>query len=83
MNFVLFIHFFWLHSSPDNKQFASCGGDKTVFLFDTTAGIVNKKFLGHNGKVNAVCFNEDASILASGKYFLPYSTYEWLCLYLY
>lgn len=37
-----------------------------MFVWDVASGDTIKKFQGHSGKVNAVTFNADASILASG-----------------
>lgn len=53
-------------SAADNKSFASCGGDKTVFVWDTGTGDCKKRFMGHNSKVNAVALSEDAGVLVSG-----------------
>ena len=50
-----------------NTHFASCGGDKSVFLWDVQAGAVVRRFSGHNSKVNSVAFNHDGSVLASGR----------------
>jgi WD40 repeat protein len=57
-----------VESSPDNSRFGSCGGDKSVFLWDVTSGAVIKRFSGHSSRVNAVEFNDDASVLASGAF---------------
>lgn len=54
-------------SSHDNTRIASCGGDRSVFLWDVKTAETVKKFQGHSGKVNAVAFNADASVLASGE----------------
>lgn len=53
--------------TQDNTHFASCGGDKSVFLWDVQAGAVVRRFSGHNSKVNTVAFNHDGSVLASGE----------------
>lgn len=55
------------HSSHDNTRFASCGGDRTVFLWDVATGDSLRKFTGHAGKVNAVALNGDSTVLASGE----------------
>lgn len=52
--------------SHDNAKFASCGGDRSVFVWDVAAGVTTRRMPGHAGKINVVEFNEDASILASG-----------------
>lgn len=54
-------------SSHDNARFASCGGDKVVLLWDVMSGQVLRRLQGHFGKINAVAFNNDGGILASGK----------------
>ena len=40
--------------AADNASFASCGGDRTVFLWDVTSGLVTRRLLGHDQRVNAV-----------------------------
>jgi mitogen-activated protein kinase organizer 1 len=37
-----------------------------VFVWDVTRGETTRRFQGHSGKVNAVAFNEESTILASG-----------------
>jgi len=59
---------FCLSHSHDNSKFGSCGGDRTVFLWDVTSGNTIRRMSGHMGKVNVVAFNEDATVLASGSY---------------
>lgn len=51
----------------DNARFASCGGDKQFFIWDVTTGQVNRKFVGHDRKVNSLAMgpNEDVLISAS------------------
>lgn len=56
-----------LRRSHDNSKFASAGGDRSVFLWDVTAGVTTRRIPGHIGKINTVEFNEDATVLASGK----------------
>jgi WD40 repeat protein len=50
----------------DNAKFASCGGDKVVFIWDVPSGKILRRLSGHFGKINALAFNTDAQILASG-----------------
>lgn len=38
---------FDLAVSPENGKFASCGGDKTVFLWDVLSGTTLRRFSGH------------------------------------
>lgn len=55
--------------SHDNSRFASVGGDKTVFLWDVASGKVVRRWSGHGGRVNCVCFGgEGESVLVSGSY---------------
>lgn len=58
-------------SSHDNAQFASSGGDRSIFIWDVATGLTTRRLAGHMGKIHAVEFNEDASVLASGAW-LPY-----------
>jgi mitogen-activated protein kinase organizer 1 len=52
----------------DNNRFASCGGDKDVFVWDVATSQIIKKYRGHTQRVNAVRFNKDDSVLASASY---------------
>ncbi|KAK7206346.1 nuclear mRNA splicing protein [Myxozyma melibiosi] len=54
--------------SHDNAKFTSCGGDRTVFLWDVTSGSITRRFSGHSARVNSVAFNADASVVASASY---------------
>ena len=36
-------------SAHDNAKFASCGGDKSAFLWDVATGKMIRKFYGHEG----------------------------------
>ena len=54
-------------SSVDNAQIASCGLDKMVILWDVGSGQSLRKFRGHAGRVNCVSFNEESSVVFSGK----------------
>ncbi|ELU42555.1 nuclear mRNA splicing protein [Rhizoctonia solani AG-1 IA] len=51
----------------DNARFASGGGDRSVYLWSVTAGVTERRMPGHLGKINAVAFNADASVLASAQ----------------
>jgi WD40 repeat protein len=51
----------------DNAKFGSSGGDRSVFLWDVQTGTTIRRMSGHMGKIHAVEFNEDASVIASGK----------------
>lgn len=52
----------------DNASFASCGGDKMVFMWDVASGRVSRRLIGHEQRVNCVAYNEESSILLSGSY---------------
>lgn len=58
---------FLVTRAHDNASFASSGGDRSVFVWDVAAGVTTRRLSGHMGKVNVVEFNEDSSVLASGK----------------
>ncbi len=38
-----------------------------VFVWDVASGTVVRRLQGHFGKINAVVFNRDAQVLASGQ----------------
>jgi len=52
--------------AQDNGRFASCGGDKTIFIWDIKTGNTIRKFMGHFAQINCVAWNEDHSVLFSG-----------------
>ena len=53
----------------DNASFASCGGDKTVFLWDVGSGRVLRRLVGHDQRVNAVVYaGIDSSVLVTASY---------------
>jgi mitogen-activated protein kinase organizer 1 len=54
--------------AADNSIFASVGGDKLVFLWDVSTAKTIRRFEGHWARINAVGFNSDASVIASGSY---------------
>ena len=49
-------------------RFASCGGDRQVFLWDVSTGNVIRKFRGHDGAVNSVKYSPNNEIVVSGGY---------------
>jgi mitogen-activated protein kinase organizer 1 len=51
-----------------NSKFVSCGGDKSIFLWDVMSGNILKRFTGHEARVNAVGINHDCSVVFSGSY---------------
>ena len=54
--------------SHDNARFASCGVDKSVFLWDVTTGLVVRRIQRHTQKVNALEMNDDSTVLLSASY---------------
>ena len=54
-------------SAHDNTKFVSSGGDRSVFLWDVTTGNTIRRISAHLAKINVVEFNNDASVVASGK----------------
>jgi len=58
--------------ASDNATFASCGGDRAVFLWDVTTAKTIRRFAGNNGhtaRVNDVCFaGVGDSVLISGSF---------------
>lgn len=39
-----------------------------MLLWDVAEGVVYRRYSGHNGRVNAVAFNDDSSVLVSGAF---------------
>lgn len=54
--------------TKDNSKFASCGGDKTFYLWDVPTGKTLRRIRGHTGRVNSVSFNDNFSVLCSASY---------------
>ncbi|CAF3689884.1 unnamed protein product [Adineta steineri] len=54
-----------VHSSFDNSRLCSGGVDKRVLYIDVMSGKIMKKYQAHAGRVQAVRFNEEASIIYS------------------
>ena len=54
--------------SRDNERFASCGGDKTVFVWDITRGEVVRRLNGHTQRVNSVELSAEGGLLLSASY---------------
>ena len=52
--------------SPDGKQLASGGADRTVRLWDVETGACVRTLEGHRGGVMSACFSPDGRRLASG-----------------
>jgi mitogen-activated protein kinase organizer 1 len=54
-------------SSHDNTTLGSCGGDRTVFYWDVSTAQPIKRFTGHSARVNALAFNSESTVMASGE----------------
>ena len=54
--------------TSDNARFASVGGDRQVFLWDVAQGRTLKRWAGHAGRVNAVDFGGEGSVVVSGEH---------------
>lgn len=54
--------------AKDNASFASCGGDRTVFVWDVTSGQVLRRLTGHEQRVNCVRYGPDCACLVSASY---------------
>ena len=54
--------------AADNASFASCGGDRTVFVWDVTSGLVRRRLTGHEQRVNCVRYGPDGACLITGSY---------------
>lgn len=52
--------------SHDNSRFASCGGERLVYLWDVSTGRILRRYQGHFQRINAVDFNSESTVLASG-----------------
>ncbi|KAI4143570.1 MAG: hypothetical protein LQ340_006957, partial [Diploschistes diacapsis] len=51
--------------TSDNARFASVGGDRQVFLWDVAQGKTLKRWTGHSGRINAVDFGGEGSVVVS------------------
>ena len=54
--------------SPDEKQVASGGEDKTVKIWDTTTGKKLRTFKGHTKGVTSVAYSPDGRRVVSGSF---------------
>lgn len=65
---ITFLYSQLLYRTPDNARFVSSGGDRDAFLWDVQSGQTVRRFKGHTSKINAVQFNPEASVLATGEF---------------
>ncbi|KAK7559199.1 mitogen-activated protein kinase organizer 1 [Phyllosticta citricarpa] len=54
--------------TEDNARFASCGGDKSVFVWDVATAKTLRRLAGHVGRVNGVAWAAAADVLVSGSF---------------
>lgn len=54
--------------AADNASFASCGGDRTVFVWDVTSGLVRRRLTGHEQRVNCVRYGPECACLVTASY---------------
>ncbi|KAJ5947417.1 hypothetical protein N7466_000432 [Penicillium verhagenii] len=52
--------------SPDSRLLASGSHDKTVYICDTSTGVVQQTLKGHSGPIKSVAFSPKSQMLASG-----------------
>ncbi|CDW87464.1 mitogen-activated protein kinase organizer [Stylonychia lemnae] len=52
----------------ENDKFASCGGDKTFYIWDVLSGKYIRKFIAHTNKINAICLNHFQNVIATGSF---------------
>lgn len=57
-----------LSISKDKTRFASCGEDRTCYVWDVASGQTIRRIQAHNHKINAVEFNDDATVLITASY---------------
>jgi WD40 repeat protein len=51
--------------SPDGRMLASCGKDKTMWVWDPASGAQQLSLTGHTDRVSGVAFSPDGQLLAS------------------
>ena len=57
-----------LDISSDNSKFITGGGDRNIVVTDVLQAKHIRKFVGHHGRVNCVCFNSANNVIISGSY---------------
>eukprot|EP01084_Bolivina_argentea_P124554 220703_1 len=50
------------------STFASCGGDKSIFIWDINTGKILRKLWGHSQRINCLAFNQQNNIIVSGSF---------------
>jgi mitogen-activated protein kinase organizer 1 len=51
-----------------NAHFASCSGDRQVYVWDVQTAKTVQRFADHTQRVNSVFFNKDSTLVVSGSY---------------
>lgn len=69
-----------LRRSSDNAKFASSGGDKQVFVWDVASGAITRRLQGHFGKINAVAFNKEATVLCTAGFDAKIMIWDMRCV---
>jgi len=54
--------------TKDNNQFASCGADKVVYVWDVPTARVIRRWRGHTERLNTCAFNNECTLLFTGSY---------------
>jgi mitogen-activated protein kinase organizer 1 len=54
--------------SKDKTRFSSCGEDRTCFVWDVTTGQTIRRIQAHNHRINAVAYNDEATVLITASY---------------
>jgi mitogen-activated protein kinase organizer 1 len=54
--------------AKDKTKFASCGEDRTCYIWDVATAQTIRRIQAHSHKINAVAFNNDATVLFSASY---------------
>lgn len=54
--------------AKDKTKFASCGEDRTFYIWDVGSGQTIRRIQAHNHKINAVQLNNDTTVLITASY---------------
>jgi mitogen-activated protein kinase organizer 1 len=52
-----------LDISKDNSKFMTGGGDKVVLLMDVLKGQQIRKYTGHYGRINGLCYTQGENVI--------------------